>query len=124
MFSLKVIMERLRSLVFAWKGLCYLVSKENSFKYQLFFSLLIIGIGFYFQIKASEWIAQLIMMALVLSVEGLNSSIELLADYIQPQYDSKIGKLKDVAAGAVLVTGIFALVVLLIIYIPYILALF
>lgn len=124
MFKLKTIKERLQSLVFAWRGLSYLFLKEDSFKFQLLFSVILIIAGFYFKISTSEWFAQLGMMALVLSIEGLNSAIEQLADYIQPKYDKAIGSVKDIAAGAVLVAGLFAFVVFLIIYIPYILALF
>jgi diacylglycerol kinase (ATP) len=123
MFRLEVIKKRLKSLVFAGRGLRYLVITEDSFKFQLLFSIMFIIAGFYFDISSLEWCAQLIVMALVLSVEGLNSSIELLADYIQPNHDKKIGKIKDVAAGAVLVSGIFACVIVFVIYIPYFMAL-
>lgn len=119
MFRLKTIKERLHSLVFAWRGLSYLILREDSFKFQLFFSFLFIIAGFYFQITNIEWFAQLGMMALVLSVEGLNSAVEKLADYMQPNFDKHIGKIKDIAAGAVLVAGLFALAIGLIIYIPY-----
>jgi len=123
MFRLEVIRERLKSLVFAGRGLRYLVLKEDSFKFQLLFSFMFIIAGFYFDISSIEWYAQLLVMALVLSVEGLNSSIELLADYVQPNQDKKIGKIKDVAAGAVLVSGIFACVIAFVIYIPHVMAL-
>lgn len=123
MFKLKTIKERLKSLVFAWRGLSYLLLKEDSFKFQLLFSVIFIFAGIYFKISTPEWFAQLGMMALVLSIEGLNSAIEELSDYIQPKQDKVIGKVKDIAAGAVLVSGIFAFIVGLIIYIPYILAL-
>ncbi|MBZ9628645.1 diacylglycerol kinase family protein [Psychroflexus sp. CAK57W] len=123
MFQLKTIKERLKSFVYAFRGLSYLVSKEDSFKFQLLFSAVFIFAGFYFEISTSEWFAQLGMMALVLSAESLNSAIEQLADYIQPKHDKAIGKIKDISAGAVLVSGIFAFVIGLIIYIPHILAL-
>ncbi|MFD0933274.1 diacylglycerol kinase family protein [Psychroflexus salinarum] len=122
MFRLKTIKERLKSLVYAWRGLIYLLKNEDSFKFQSLFSIIFIIAGFYFEIKTSEWFAQLIVITIVLSIEGLNSAIEQLANYIQPDYDENIGKVKDIAAGAVLVSGIFALVVLLLIYIPYLLA--
>ena len=119
MFSLKTIKERLLSFVYAWRGLVFLFLKEDSFKYQLFFSICFIIAGFYFQISTSEWLAQLLIIAVVLSMEGLNSSVEQLSDYVQPKHDNAIGKIKDIAAGAVLVFGIFAFVIMLIIYIPY-----
>lgn len=121
MFKLKTIKERIKSFDYAWRGISYLFSKEDSFKFQLLFSFIFILAGFYLNITTSEWFAQLGMMALVLSVEGLNSAIEQMADYIQPNFDKNIGKVKDIAAGAVLISGIFTFVILLIIYIPYLL---
>ncbi|NEV93562.1 diacylglycerol kinase family protein [Psychroflexus sp. YR1-1] len=123
MFKLKTIKGRLRSFVFAWKGLSHLCLKEDSFKFQVLFSVLFVMAGFYFKITPSEWFAQLGMMALVLSLEGINSAIEELANYNQPEHDLAIGKIKDISAGAVLVAGIFAFIIGIIIYIPYILAL-
>jgi diacylglycerol kinase len=40
----------------------------------------------------------------VLAAEVLNTSIEVLADYVQREYDEDIRTLKDLAAGAVLLT--------------------
>lgn len=123
MFKLKTFLERLRSFKYAWKGLKFLILKEDSFKFQTLFSVIFILLGFYFDISKSEWFAQLGIMALVLSVEGLNSALEQMANFIQPNFDEVIGKVKDIAAGAVLVSGIFAFIILLIIYIPYLQAL-
>jgi diacylglycerol kinase (ATP) len=124
MFSKKIIVERLKSLVFAYEGLWILVFKEDSFKYQLLGCFLAILAGFYFEITKVEWLAQLGIMALVLGLEGLNTAIEKLADYVQPNQDKAIAKVKDLAAGAVLVAGLFALAIILIIYIPYLVMLF
>jgi diacylglycerol kinase (ATP) len=123
MFKIKTITERLKSLLYAWKGLMYLMLNEDSFKFQLLFSGLFIIAGLYFDISSLEWCIQFIMMTLVLSLEGLNSSIELLSDYVQPKHNKVIGKVKDIAAGSVLISGIFAIVIALIIYIPYFLTL-
>lgn len=124
MFSKKIIVERLKSLVFASKGLWILVLKEDSFKYQLLSCLLAILAGFYFEITKAEWLAQLGVMALILGLEGLNTAIEELANFVQPNQDEAIAKVKDLAAGAVLIAGLFALVMGLVIYIPYFVALF
>jgi diacylglycerol kinase len=124
MFSKKIIVERLKSLVFASKGLWILVLKEDSFKYQLLSCLLAFLAGFYFEITKAEWLAQLGVMALILGLEGLNTAIEELANFVQPNQDEAIAKVKDLAAGAVLIAGLFALVMGLVIYIPYFIALF
>jgi diacylglycerol kinase (ATP) len=48
---------------------------------------------------------------LLLAVETLNTSIEMLCDVVQPEHDARIGKIKDVAAGATAITEIGAAIV-------------
>ena len=57
-------------------------------------------------------------LALVLGIEGLNTALEKLCDYVQPEFDPKIGFIKDISAGAVMLVAIAAGIVGLIIYIP------
>jgi diacylglycerol kinase (ATP) len=63
---------------------------------------------------------QTLAIGLVMSVEGLNTAIEKIADFIHPDYHERIGFIKDIAAGAVFFAGITAIVIGLIIYVPYI----
>jgi diacylglycerol kinase len=48
----------------------------------------------------------------------LNSPIEKVADFIHPDYNKKIGLIKDVSAGAVFFAALFALAVMCLVYIP------
>jgi len=57
-------------------------------------------------------------IGLVLSIEGLNTAVEKIADFIHPNFHDKIGFIKDVAAGAVFFAAVAAIAVGLIIYIP------
>ena len=52
-------------------------------------------------ISKTEWIFQILAIGLVLVAESLNTCIEKLCDFVQPEYDNKIGFIKDIAAGAV-----------------------
>ena len=53
-------------------------------------------------------------------MEGLNTAVEKIADFIHPTYHERIGFIKDIAAGAVFFAAITAIVIGLIIYVPYI----
>lgn len=65
-------------------------------------------------------IALLVLVGtLLLAVETLNTSMEMLCDLVQPLHDPKIGKIKDVAAGATAVTEIGGAVVVVIILWPH-----
>ena len=61
---------------------------------------------------------------LVLVGEMINTGLEKLVDLISPDYNPLAGKIKDMAAGVVLVSSILAVIIGLIIYIPAIIDLF
>ena len=105
------------SLKFALRGIGFAL-RERNFKIQIACAVLVVIAGWYFHISNSEWLAIAICVGSVLSTEMFNTAIEKLADFIHPQQNKKIGQLKDVAAGAVLVFAIVSLIVAGIIFIP------
>ncbi len=110
--------NRWRSIGFAFKGLFLLIRTEASIKIQFFIALVMTALGFYLDISLMEWCLQFLAIGLVMGVEGLNTAVEKLADYVQPEYDAKIGLLKDISAGAVMVVSIAGAIVGLLIYLP------
>ncbi len=110
--------NRIRSVGFAFKGALLLIKTEASIKIQVFITLIMTLAGFYFEISNTEWTIQVLAIAMVLGVEGVNTAIEKTADFVQPEYDKKIGFIKDISAGAVMLVSIAACVIGLIIYIP------
>lgn len=100
------------------RGALLLVRTEGSIKIQVVIMLLITAAGFYFEISNIEWILQIFAFALVLGVEGLNTAVEKLSDFVQPEFDHKIGFIKDISAGAVMIVSIAASIIGLIIYLP------
>lgn len=103
---------------YALKGMFLLLRTESSIQIQFVIGLVMTAAGFYFEISNTEWILQLFAIGLVMGVEGLNTAIEKVCDYIQPDIDPKIGLIKDISAGAVMIVSIIASVIGLIIYIP------
>lgn len=110
--------NRIKSVGFALRGALLLIRTEASIKVQVFLALVMTAAGFYFQISATEWILQTLSIALVMGVEGINTAVEKISDYIQPEFDKRIGLIKDVSAGAVMMVSIGAIIVGLIIYLP------
>ena len=110
--------NRIKSVGHAFRGAVLLIRTEGSIKVQIFIALFVTAAGFYFDITNIEWILQILAIAMVLGVEGLNTAVEKLADYVQPEFDKKIGFIKDISAGAVMLVSIAATVVGLIIYLP------
>ncbi len=109
---------RLKSVSFALKGAAKLITTEHSIMVQSSIAVIMVFVGFYFNISTTEWLFQTLSIGLVMSVEGLNTAVEKIADFIHPDYHSKIGFIKDIAAGAVFFAAITAVIIGLIIYIP------
>lgn len=109
---------RIRSIRFAFNGLCHLIKEEHNFKVQVVIALFVTAAGFYYAISMTEWFFQTFAIGLVLSLEAINTAIEKTADYINPEFDHKIGKIKDLSAAAVTIGALTAFVIGLAIYIP------
>lgn len=109
---------RLKSVTYAFKGALKLITTEHSVMVQFSVGILLTIAGFYFGITKTEWLFQTLAIGLVLSTEGLNTALEKIADFIHPNYNEKIGFIKDIAAGAVFFAALTAVTIGLIIYIP------
>ena len=112
------LMNRIKGMGYAIKGAWMLLKNEASIQVQIVISILITIAGFYFEISTTEWILQIITIALVLSIEGLNTALEEMADFIHPDFHKKICHIKDVSAGAAFFAAIIAVIIGFIIYIP------
>ena len=115
------IFKRIKGIIIALSGMFFLLKNEDSMKVQSLFFLLFIGLGYYFEISKNEWIIHIILIGFILSVEALNTVAEKICNLINPKYDYRIKLIKDIAAGAVSFAVISSLVVLSIIYYPYVL---
>lgn len=111
------LVNRLKSVGYAFKG-ALLLTKESSIKIQLVIAILVTIAGFYFEISQTEWLIQILAIAVVIGIEGVNTAIEEIANFIHPEYHEKIGHIKDIAAGAVFIAAICAAVMGCIIYLP------
>ncbi|MFY7740694.1 MAG: diacylglycerol kinase [Flavobacterium sp.] len=109
---------RFKSMGFAFRGAIKLISTEHSVMVQSCLAVVMIIAGFYFEISHEEWLIQTLAIGLVLGIEGLNTAVEKVADFIHPEYHERIGFIKDIAAGAVFFAAMTAIAIGCIIYIP------
>jgi diacylglycerol kinase (ATP) len=110
--------NRAMGFMYAAKGAFLLLRTESSIQLQFLLAIIVTIAGFYYEISQAEWIAQTLAIGLVMGIEGVNTAIEKLSDYVQPNHDPKIGFLKDISAGAVMMVAVAASIVGLIIYLP------
>jgi diacylglycerol kinase (ATP) len=109
---------RVKSIGFAVKGAYKLVTTEHRVMVQFSIMLFMIFAGFFFHISREEWMLQILAFGLVLGIEGLNTAVEKIADFIHPEFHNRIGFIKDIAAGAVLFAAFSAITVGALIYVP------
>jgi len=112
------LVNRLKSIGYAFKGAVLLLKTEASIKIQFGIAVVLTFVGFYYEISLTEWIIQLLCIGIVMSIEGVNTAIEEIADFMHPEHHEKIGFIKDIAAGAVFIASIFAIIIGFIIYLP------
>jgi diacylglycerol kinase len=106
----------LKSFGYAIKGMYIALKEQQNMRIHLLAILVVTLAGIYLGLSAIEWGIIALTMGLVISTEMMNSAIESLVDLISPEYNEKAGKIKDVAAGAVLVAAIIATVVAIYIF--------
>jgi diacylglycerol kinase (ATP) len=109
---------RLKSVSFAVKGAAKLITTEHSVMVQFSIGIFMTIAGFYYDISRTEWLFQTFAIGFVMSIEGLNTAVEKIADFIHPNYHERIGFIKDIAAGAVFFAALTAVAIGIIIYAP------
>lgn len=114
--------DRLRSFKYAFNGLKLFFRDDHNGRIHLFAALIAIAVSWLLHISTLEWLAILTVITAVIVTEIINASIEKLADVVSSSYHPKIKIVKDLAAGAVLMTAFLALAVGGIIFIPKLLA--
>jgi len=116
------ISARLRSFKYASKGFWWMIRDEHNSWIYVGVTVILIPVCFLLTLSRLEWALITLCIGLVYVMEMINSAIERLADKISPGHDPVIGQIKDLAAGAVLMTAITAAIVALLILVPKFLA--
>ncbi len=74
--------------------------------------------GIYTALSHTEWCILLLTYSSVLVAEMMNTAIERFVDAIHPERDPKIGAVKDIAAGGVMIAAIIAVGIAALIFLP------
>lgn len=105
------------------RGLKVLLQHEYNLYIQIGFGLLATLLGFIFAISPVEWAIQSTVIGLVIFSELVNTAIEKIMDFLQPEYDERVRDIKDLASGSVLFMVLISIATGLFIYVPEILPL-
>jgi diacylglycerol kinase len=108
----------LSSASHALNGIIVFFSTERNARIEGVAAILALGLGVWLHISFVEWCLVLFCIGGVLSAEAFNSAIERLSDLHTREHHPEIGKIKDIAAGAVLILAIISSGVGIIIFGP------
>nr|WP_262905350.1 diacylglycerol kinase family protein [Hymenobacter nitidus] len=115
--------RRIASFGHAFRGVVSALRSEVHLRFHALATVIVIGLGFYFDISGLEWALVALAVGTVWSAELVNTAVEAVVDLVSPDYHPLAGKAKDVAAGAVLVAAFAALAVGLLVFGPRVWAL-
>jgi diacylglycerol kinase len=108
----------IESVGYALEGIKYAIVEGRNFKIQLGFAILISILGGVVSISPTEWLALILIIALVLILELINTAIETVVDMVSLNFHPLAKITKDCAAGAVLVASFASVLIGIIIFVP------
>jgi diacylglycerol kinase len=114
--------ERRHTISFknAWNGIVFAFKTQPNFRFHTGMGIFVVAAGLYFHIRNIEWIIIAFTIMTVLVAETINTAIEQTIDLLTDKYHLNAKNAKDVAAGMVLISAVFAVIVGLVIFVPYI----
>ncbi|MBN1597620.1 MAG: diacylglycerol kinase family protein [Bacteroidales bacterium] len=109
---------QLRSFIFAFRGITIFLVSETKAIIHLAAAIFVIVAGIYLKISKTDWGLIIFAIALVFVTEMINTSFEKLTDQIKPDYNAEAERIKNIMAGAVLVSAMAAVAIGLLVVLP------
>ncbi|MBP1163342.1 diacylglycerol kinase (ATP) [Chryseobacterium sp. PvR013] len=109
-----------KSFLNAFRGIFLMIKTERNFQIELLVFFVNFFFIFYFRLNNTDAALVFIASFAVLSAEIFNTAIEKICDIIQPDFDKRIGFIKDISAGAVMLTAIASVIVGVLVYWKYV----
>ncbi|MBL3546437.1 MULTISPECIES: diacylglycerol kinase family protein [Chryseobacterium] len=109
-----------KSFLNAFHGVFLMIKTERNFQIELLAFFANLFFIFYLHLSATDAAIVIFLSFAVLSAEIFNTAVERICDIIQPDFDKRIGFIKDIAAGAVVLLAIASAIVGVLVYWKYI----
>ena len=107
-----------RSLQVAFHGLKIFFTTQRNARVHAICGFLLIISGFFIDLQATEWCLLLLCIGMVITLEAVNTGIEITVNLVTREMHPLAGQAKDVAAGAVLLGVFFAVACWVIFCVP------
>jgi diacylglycerol kinase (ATP) len=116
------LVKRAKSFTYAGRGIWILIKTTHNAWVHIFFLCFAVLLGLFFHITRIEWMMLVFAAGMVFAAEAFNTAIEIDIDLTSPDIHPFARDSKDVAAGAVLIAAVTALIIGLLIFVPYLVA--
>ncbi len=103
---------------YALNGLKIVLTTQQNFRIHMVAACIVVTAGFVSGLSATEWCIITTTIFLVLAMEAVNTAIEKLVDFVSPAFHAQAGAVKDISAGAVLLTAVGAVITGIVIFLP------
>ena len=111
--------SRLKAIQIALSGILHVLVTQPNARIHAVFTLAVFLFAGLLKLPRLEWALLLLTVGLVWAAEIFNTAVEVVVDAVSPEYDPKAKIIKDVSAGAVLVTVLISILVGLVIFGPH-----
>lgn len=102
----------------AFRGIWTAITTQANIRVHFLAAAVIFLLSVFYHVSRTELLVLVLTVMVVMFAEMVNTSIEFLADAVTLEHDPFIKQAKDVAAGGVLLSAIFALLIGLMIFLP------
>ncbi len=109
------------SLSYAWNGLVYVYSSERNMRVHVFIASLVVSLCVVVGVDRVDFFMVILAVSGVLCAELLNTLVESLVDLMEPEYNLIAKRVKDIAAGGVLLTAFLSVAVGILVFYPVLL---
>ncbi|MSU45406.1 MAG: diacylglycerol kinase family protein [Candidatus Zambryskibacteria bacterium] len=106
-----MLQKSINSFLCAYRGLKTTWVEERNFRIEVFAFTVVTFFIIYFKFSFVETAFCVLAMTLVLSAEIVNTAIEDLCNFVEPEHNYIIGKIKDTMGGFVFVTVLGAITI-------------
>lgn len=108
-----------KSLLYSIKGIFWMLKSERNFQLEVFALIINLFLIVYFKLNSTDVALILLVCFLVLIAETINTAIEKICDFVEPNFNKKIGLIKDIAAGSVILATLLSIIVGVLVYSKY-----
>ncbi len=103
---MKCLIKLLKSFLYAGKGIFNAIQTQRNVRIHINAVVVVVVLGALVNFSAWKWVVLALCCGGVISLELVNTAIELLCDWATKDFHETIGHIKDIAAGAVLIMAI------------------